>query len=883
MAIDPVRWQRLSPWLDQLLEQPVEQREAWLDALAGQQPGLAAELSAVLRGDTHADPLALPPAWSAPVALAGRRIGAYTLVEQLGEGGMGVVWLAKRSDGHFEGRAAVKLLHAGVVQRALEARFRREGAILARLAHPHIARLVDAGLTEQGQPYLVLEHVAGERIDRWCDARQMGPRARIGLFDQVMQAVQHAHAQLVVHRDLKPANVMVDEQGQVKLLDFGIAKLLDDEGAPAETTQLTREGTRALTPMFAAPEQLRGEAVTTATDVYALGLLLFRLLTGQHARGTAPAGEAPLASRVVVDAQRADDDELQAAAQARGSTPARLAASLAGDLDNILAKALRPEPGERYGTVAAFADDLRRHLDGHTVSARPDSVAYRVSRFVGRHRLGVGLGAVAVGAFVSAAGVAELQRREVIRERDAVVRQRANAEAVSTFLEEQLGLLGLSLQKASPGERVDAAQQRAQQLFHDQPDVLARLHVIFHNLNVPLDRPAARRQNLDVLAASLPKIDDPVVRAEATCVAAWREESLATGMARIDRTLGELPDAEGSRFVRSKCLAIRSLRLRVAGRLDEALDALEASREVASETQRRMQGVAYLRNKGWLLGDLARPHEADRMFRMAAEAMQSAGQGESVRMASDQSWRAMFHLRMGRPREGLDLVRRAAALADAPGEGGPALPFVPVVTARLLLDLERDAEARTHFERALLRDGRVQTLFARSLDFTALAHRARGESEEAVLRLQEDLRQYGGKGGPLRDAMNRMALAGELLELGRAQETMEALGALGDGPETRAFEWERRWLAARALHRLNQPLQAESEARAAVAAAAISSPPEGRSALHGRAYLELARALAGQGRADEARAAAERALAELDDALGPEHSATRAARQLARR
>ena len=162
-------------------------------------------------------------------------------------------------------------------------------------------------------------------------------------------------------------------------------------------------------------------------------------------------------------------------------------------------------------------------------------------------------------------------------------------------------------------------------------------------------------------------------------------------------------------------------------------------------------------------------------------------------------------------------------------------------------------------------------------------HEQRGESEEAVLRLQEDLRQYGGKGGPLRDAMNRMALAGELLELGRAQETMEALGALGDGPETRAFEWERRWLAARALHRLNQPLQAVSEARAAVAAAAISSPPEGRSALHGRAYLELARALAGQGRADEARAAAERALAELDDSLGPEHSATRAARQLARR
>ena len=244
MPIDAQRWLRLSPWLDQVLELPVDEREAWLDTLAERDPALAVELRALLvSGAASAGSKILQGA--APMAalrpMAGRRIGAYTLTEPLGEGGMGLVWLAERSDGRFEGRAAVKMLHPGLVHQALAARFRREGAILARLAHPHIARLVDAGLTDDGQPYLVLEHVAGERIDQWCDARRLDLRARLGLFAQVLQAVQHAHALLVVHRDLKPANVMVDAEGTVKLLDFGIAKLLDNEDVLGEVTELTRD------------------------------------------------------------------------------------------------------------------------------------------------------------------------------------------------------------------------------------------------------------------------------------------------------------------------------------------------------------------------------------------------------------------------------------------------------------------------------------------------------------------------------------------------------------------------------------------------------------------------------------------------------------------
>src|SRR5262249_30735103 len=236
------------------------------------------------------EPLSLAVRPAVP-SLAGQTIGAYRLVSLIGQGGMGSVWLAERSDGRFEGRAAVKRLTIALIGRSGEERFRREGTILARLTHPHIARLIDAGVTPAGQPYLVLEHVAGVSIDRYCDEHALGIEARVRLFLGVLEAVIHAHAHLIVHRDIKPANVLVADDGQVKLLDFGIAKLLRDDrewaGGSGEMSALTRDGGSALTPEYAAPEQLAGGAVTTATDVYALGVLLYVLLTGQH-----PAGEA---------------------------------------------------------------------------------------------------------------------------------------------------------------------------------------------------------------------------------------------------------------------------------------------------------------------------------------------------------------------------------------------------------------------------------------------------------------------------------------------------------------------------------------------------------------------------------------------------------------
>src|SRR5256714_372635 len=281
---DRAQWQRLSPLLDEVLELDEAARAARLAELRADDPATADALEGFL-GDAQAAGHAKFLTGAAPhppsfhdATLTGQSIGAYVLEDPLGHGGSGSVWRARRADGRFEGHVAVKLLHLSLIGHMGARRFEREGALLARLTHPHIARLMDAGVTPGGQPYLVLELVDGERIDRWCDSRHLNVEQRLALFANVLAAVAHAHSRLVIHRDIKPSNILVTADGTVKLLDFGIAKLIDTQSQ--ET--VTGEGGRALTPEYAAPEQLQGGDVTTATDVYALGVLLYQLLAGRH-------------------------------------------------------------------------------------------------------------------------------------------------------------------------------------------------------------------------------------------------------------------------------------------------------------------------------------------------------------------------------------------------------------------------------------------------------------------------------------------------------------------------------------------------------------------------------------------------------------------------
>ncbi len=405
-AFAPEQWRALSPYLDQALEISPEKRAAWLETLREQNPLLATDLQAVLK-EYHAlsdegfleTGAAVRPG---PAALIGQTVGAYTLESPIGQGGMGTVWLARRSDGRFEGRAAVKFLNVALLGGAGEERFKREGSILARLAHPNIAHLIDAGVAASRQPYLVLEYVEGKEIDEYCNEHALALEAHIRLFLDVLAAVAHAHANLIVHRDIKPSNVLVTGDGQVKLLDFGIAKLLEDDAAPAAATKLTREGEGVLTLAFAAPEQVTGNAITTATDVYALGILLYLLLARQHPAESALHSPVDLI-KSIVDTQPPRVSDVVASTN-------KLRRAVRGDLDTIVAKALKKNPAERYASVTAFADDLRRYLGHQTISARPDTLAYRARKFVRRHRVPVAAAALVIAGLSAGLYVANQQR-----------------------------------------------------------------------------------------------------------------------------------------------------------------------------------------------------------------------------------------------------------------------------------------------------------------------------------------------------------------------------------------------------------------------------------------------------------------------------------------
>jgi len=410
--LSPDQWQVLSPQLDLALEMTGGERAAWLSSLQAKNPNLGYQIEILLRehrelsekGFLETTALELP----AGSGLEGQTLGVYTLVSQIGHGGMGTVWLAERNDGRFERRVAVKVLNFALLGKVGEERFKREGHILGRLRHSHIAELIDAGVSLSGQPYLVLEYIEGDHIDRYCDQNSLGVRARVRLFLDALHAVAQAHAHLIVHRDLKPSNILVRSDGQVKLLDFGIAKLLVGDGRAGESP-LTLEGARAMTPEFAAPEQLKGEPVTTATDVYASGVLLFLLLTGQHPAGTGPrfpAGlvkallekDAPCPSDVV--ATPVGDPARITNAARRATTPDKLSRVLRGDLDTIVAKALKKNPQERYSSVKNLADDLLRYLRDEPISARPDTIAYRTEKFLRRHTRAIAAGLLVVAALL---------------------------------------------------------------------------------------------------------------------------------------------------------------------------------------------------------------------------------------------------------------------------------------------------------------------------------------------------------------------------------------------------------------------------------------------------------------------------------------------------
>ncbi len=432
--MDADRFRRLDELFHDALEQPPERRAAFLEERCPGDPDLRREVASMLGGhqaaDSWFDGLAGGLEASMPEEIEGQRppenarVGAYRIVREIGRGGMGTVYLAERADGQFEQQVALKLLRFGLESEQAVRRFLAERQILSRLQHPGIARLLDGGAAADQRPYFAMEYVDGVPISRYCDGRRLAVRERLRLFLAVAEAVDYAHRNLVVHRDLKPGNVLVTAEGVVKLLDFGIAKLLAEGLAPGGAPHgATEPGFRPLTPEYAAPEQVRGAPITTATDVYGLGGILYELLSGRRPLTLETRTWEEL-ERTVLHKQPEQPSAVvrrsgcEEAAAARSAKPDRLARLLAGDLDNICLKALHKEPERRYRSVSELSDDIQRHLDGLPVRARRDTLGYRVGKFIRRHRLAVATAAGIAAVIAGFTATLAVQSVRLARERD---------------------------------------------------------------------------------------------------------------------------------------------------------------------------------------------------------------------------------------------------------------------------------------------------------------------------------------------------------------------------------------------------------------------------------------------------------------------------------
>jgi serine/threonine-protein kinase len=727
-------YRRVREVFHEAVELDADSRERFLAPLSADAPDVLAEVRSLLEaheasGDfmaeglrTHEDPL------------LGRRLGPFRLLRLLGRGGMGAVYHAERVDETFRQEVAIKLLPRDLATPELVRRLRGERQTLASLGHPNIARLVDGGTTEDGLPYLVMEYVEGVPLEEHCDARGLGLDARLALFMDVASAVADAHRNLVVHCDIKPANILVTEEGTPKLLDFGIAKLLAAR-AKDETAPLTRAHGYA-TPAFASPEQLTSGAVTTATDVYALGILLYRLLAGVHPYDLTGKSE-PEVTRIVCEA----------APRAPSSSAGRFARSLAGDLDQIVLKALRKEPERRYGSVSELSEDLRRRAAGLPVSARPDTLRYRAGKFVGRHRSAVAVTALVVlglaGGLAAYARQARIARAEARRAEVEKLKQ----EQVSAFLKTTLAsadpVRGEG-RKVTVAEILDRASTRITSDLRGQREVEASLRETLGEtyLNLGLSREAERELRRALELAGSGGAPDRAGLAQALL----DQGRYAEAETELKKAIA-LFRASGERSIR--CAHALSLLMAARQNQGRFAEAAVAGREAlvmlkSAFPSEKLELASVLNNLGVVLGNDGRFAEAEGFHRQAVEAARAA-RGERHPTTAEAlvnlagildiqgryaeaepifkealplqesllgerhfdfirtltSYSNMLWL-MKRSAEAEPLARRANALAlSSLGAGHPVTAYSENILGGILLDTRKPKEAEGHIRTAL--------------------------------------------------------------------------------------------------------------------------------------------------------------------------------------
>jgi eukaryotic-like serine/threonine-protein kinase len=864
-----------------------------LAALAINSPDLAAKVAdALAQGNRAAsdgfleEPLLSPQLAAIGATLVGRNVGPYVIEAEIGSGGMGSVWRARRVDDRFETTVAVKFLHASWIGLQGEQRFRSEGQLLGRLDHPNIARLIDAGLLDTTHPYLVLEYVEGEAIDAYCSRQQLNVEQRVTLFLGVLAAVAHAHSHLIVHRDIKPANIFVTRSGSAKLLDFGIAKLLD---YGAGSSALTKSSATALTPQYAAPEQLLGKPVTTATDVYSLGLVLYVLLTGRHPISVEPGSHAQLIHAVLTE------DAPRASVVAKMPTISRRA--LEGDLDNILGKALKKSADERYTSVGAFADDLKRFLSHEPVRAHADTATYRLTKFVRRHRGGVLSGLLTLIVLCAASIITFVQKMEADRQRDAAQFEARHAQSANEFLDVLLLSDGNTAQSAlTPTGRVELGVRMLERQYQDDPRfagrMLVELSTQYRGLTNTIQAVA-----LDAHAYDLGKAaQDAELMASAQCAATYAESTAGITrnapqrIAEAKLLMAQLRDpALGVRISCYRAEAQLQMHLNNTLAAEQTLEGarhlLEASRQtylsaytsvlnelggIYNETLRLGQALEMTQLVGATQEKFGRGGTKARLITLQNEATVLFSMGEvlaSLNIAEEVEQRRLAiqgdtsgplsmtvnnaerYGRLGRSREALDLAKTAIAGAREAGNSR-WLIFALRTASVSYLDLAELSEAEATIDEVK----------------TAVANGSPSDASYAglVARL-EGLASF--QRGDLSAALRS------------ANASVAAIGASGT-TNTRTLRPSLNLASAAAIG-LGRPADAERFARESLELAQAAARGPDTSADVGEALLLLAKAEVAQGRSAEAQPLFERAARCLTNGLGAQHALSREAMGLA--
>jgi serine/threonine protein kinase/tetratricopeptide (TPR) repeat protein len=762
--VEADRWQQVRQAFLEVCDLPPAQRRPRLDTLCAGDGELRAEVERLLESSDAAEPFfdapERPPAHPGEHGLAnliGQRLGAYRLVTLIASGGMSCVYRAERDDDAYDKTVAIKLIHPAMLTPAILERFNIESRALARLEHAHIARLIDAGTTPAGLPFLVMEYVEGSALSAYCDEHRLSTTARLRLFQQVCGAVAYAHRNLVVHRDLKPSNILVTEQGVPKLLDFGIAKLLPLEAGPGDAASVTTHPW--MTPGYASPEQIRGEPVTTASDVYSLGVVLYELLTGHRPyrvktgsalelERTLTYTEPALPSQVVWSTDEVTDGAgrtrtitPQQVSAVRDGTPERLSRRLRGDLDNIVLMALRKEPQRRYASPADLAEDIERFLSNCPVLARQDTVAYRTAKFVRRHVAGVCATALVVLAVLTATLGIAWQARVAREQRDAALAAEAEAQAVVRFLEDML----ISVKPSNAG-----------------PDVRVR---------DVLDEAAGKVERWDAVSPLVvARVRSTIGRAYASI--GLSEQAEPHLRAALEIRARELGPAQPASIEAAGALGNL---LAGMGRLKEAepllRQALAGSRALSGDDAPLREELEI--NLGDLLTERGALDEAGRLLREALASQRQRLSPTHPDLAQTFKRLATVAVRQGDYPQAETLLREAVQINEAAGLRGMAVLLENLVDLGEVLQAEgRDDEAREFYARA-------EKPCRRAL----LMHRKMmGDDHLMTITLMTDLGAVTAALGDLDEAERwlRLALSGtEKLAMLDEHDTLRARNNLG--------------------------------------------------------------------------------------------------------